>query len=73
MLEVKISAETRKAISVILIYTALLFFLIGIAARAKMEFHGRVEISTAGFVVAAILATGGLVNFLSLLKRKQRE
>ena len=67
----KISADARKAISVILLYTALLFFLIGVAARVKSEFHARVEISTAGFVVAAILATLGLVNFLFLPKQKQ--
>jgi hypothetical protein len=60
----KISADTRKAISLILIYLALLFFLIGVAARAKSEFHARLEISTAGFVIAAILATAGVITLL---------
>ena len=35
----KISYDDQKAISLILIYTALLFFLIGMAAKMKMDFH----------------------------------
>src|SRR5439155_18915368 len=40
-------ADDEKGISVILLYTALLFFLLGVAARMKMNFHHRMEISTA--------------------------
>lgn len=67
----KISANTQKAISLILIYTALLFFLIGAAARLKSEFHARLEISTAGFTVAAVLVALGIITFLFSLGKKQ--
>jgi hypothetical protein len=60
----KMSSDTRKAISVILFYTALLFFLIGMAARLKSDFHSRAEISAAGFAVAAVLAALGVIMFL---------
>jgi hypothetical protein len=60
----KMSSDTRKAISVILFYMALLFFLIGMAARLKSDFHSRTEISTAGFAVAAALASLGVITFL---------
>jgi hypothetical protein len=60
----KMSSDTCKAISVILFYTALLFFLIGMAARFKMDFHSRLEISTAGFAVAAVLAALGVITLL---------
>jgi hypothetical protein len=60
----KMSSDTRKGISVILFYTALLFFLIGMAARFKMDFHSRLEISTAGFAVAAVLAAFGVITLL---------
>jgi hypothetical protein len=60
----KLSADSRKAISLILIYMALLFSLIGVAARLKSEFHGRLEISTGGFVVAAVLAAAGVITLL---------
>ena len=67
----KLSADTQKAISVILIYLALLFFLIAVAARLKSEFHARLEISTAGFVVATVLASAGVIILLfSLTGRK---
>ena len=69
--EMKLSADTQKAISVILIYLALLFFLIGIAARLKSEFHARLEISTAGFVVAAVLAGAGVIILLFSLTGKK--
>ncbi len=68
----KISSEARKAISLILFYTALLFFLIGVAARMKSNFHSRTEISTAGFVTAAILATLGAVVLLFSSRGRQR-
>jgi hypothetical protein len=61
----KISPDTGKAISVISFYSALLFCLLGFAARMKMNFHGRLEISTASFVVAAVLAVFGLVFLMS--------
>ena len=63
-LQMKMSSDTRRAISVILFYTALLFFLIGMAARLKSDFHSRMEISTAGFGVAAILVALGVITFL---------
>jgi ABC-type Fe3+-siderophore transport system permease subunit len=66
----KISSDTRRAISVIFFYTALLSFLIGIAARFKSDFHARTEISAAGFTVAAVLAALGVITFLFSLGRK---
>jgi hypothetical protein len=66
----KMSSETRRALSVILFYTALLFSLLGFAARAKMNFHGRLEISTGFFVTAAVLAALGLVFLMFSLGKK---
>jgi len=63
-------ADDEKGISVILLYTGLLFFLLGIAARMKMNFHYRAEISTGGFVIAAILASLGIVLFLVSLRKR---
>jgi len=63
--------DDRKAISLILFYTALLFSLIGLAARMKSDFHARLEISKAGFVIAAVLAAFGVVMLLFSSKRKQ--
>jgi uncharacterized membrane protein len=67
----KITSETKRAISVILIYLALLFFLIGMAARLKESFHSRAEISTAGFTVAAVFVALGLIMFLFSLRKRQ--
>ncbi len=67
----KMSSDTSKAISVILIYLALLFFLIGMAARLKENFHSRTEISTAGFTVAAVLVALSVVAFLFSLRKKR--
>ena len=64
-------ADDEKGISLILIYIALLFFLLGVAARMKMNFHHRMEISTAGFVVAAVLAALGIVLFLFSLRKRR--
>lgn len=64
-------ADDEKGVSVILIYTALLFFLLGVAARMKSDFHHRLEISNAGFVVAAILAALAIVLFLFSLRRRR--
>ena len=63
-------ADDEKGISVILIYTGLLFFLLGIAARMKMSYHYRAELSTAGFVIAAVLASLGVIIFLFSLRRR---
>lgn len=68
--EMKISSDTGKAISVILFYSALLFGLLGFAARMKMNFHGRLEISTASFVTAAVLAALGVVFLMFSFTRK---
>lgn len=59
-----ISSETRKAIGLILIYTALLFFLIGFAAGMKSDFHHRSEISRAALTAAAVLAAAGVAALL---------
>ncbi len=67
----KMSSETKKALSVIFIYMALLFFLIGMAARLKESFHSRAEISTAGFSIAAVLVALGVITFLFSLGKKQ--
>jgi uncharacterized membrane protein len=67
----KISSDTQKALSVISIYLALLFFLIGVAARLKESFHSRAEISTAGFTVAAVFVALGVIMFLSSLRKKR--
>ena len=67
----KMSSDTRKAISVILIYVPFLSFLIGMAARLKSDFHSRLEISTAGFTVAAVLVALGVITFLFSLGKKQ--
>jgi hypothetical protein len=62
--------DDQKAISLILFYTALLFFLIGMAARMKMNFHHRLEISTTALVVAAVLASLGLITLMLSWARK---
>jgi uncharacterized membrane protein len=67
----KISSDDKKAISLILIYLGLLFFLIGIAAQLKAGYHGRAEISTTGFVAAVVLAGLGVVMFLFSFRKKQ--
>jgi hypothetical protein len=67
----KISSDDQKAISLILICLGFLFFLIGIAAHLKAGFQSRAEISTAGFVAAAIFAGLGLLVFLFSLSKKQ--
>jgi len=65
------SSDIRIEICVILFYTALLCFLIGMAARLKSDFHSRAEISTAGFTVAAVLVALGVIAFLFSLGKKQ--
>lgn len=66
----KISSEDQKAISVILIYIALLFFLIGMAGRMKMDFHYRAEISSAGLTAAAVFAALGVILFLFSFRKQ---
>jgi uncharacterized membrane protein len=67
----RISSDDQKAISLILICIGLLFFLIGLAAQLKMGFESRAEISTAGFVAAAVLGALGVIVFL-FSRRKKR-
>ena len=55
----KISSDDQKAISLILICVGFLFFLIGVAAHLKAGFQSRAEITTTGFVVAAIFVASG--------------
>ena len=55
----------------ILIYTALLFLLIGWAGHMKAEYHYRTEITSTALIVAAVLAGLAILLFLlSLGKRK---
>ncbi|MEY2480280.1 MAG: hypothetical protein QOI04_1207 [Verrucomicrobiota bacterium] len=65
------SSETGKALGIISIYTGLLFFLLGMAARWKSDFHSRAEISTGSLTTAAVLAALAMVFFLLSWKRKQ--
>jgi hypothetical protein len=67
----KISSDDQKAISLILICMGFLFFLIGMAAQLKASFHSRAEISTAGFVAAAIFAGSGILMFLLSFTKKR--
>jgi hypothetical protein len=60
----KMTSETKKAISLILICLAFLFFLLGTAARLKSDFHASTEISTAWFTVAAVFAALSVITFL---------
>lgn len=66
----KMSIEARRGTSVICFYSALLFALLGFASRNKMDFHHRMEISSTCFVVAAVLATLGIVLLLWSLGKK---
>jgi len=67
----KISSDDQKAISVILICLGFLSFLIGIAGHFKAGFESRAEITTTGFVAAAIFAGLGVVVFLFSFTKKQ--
>ena len=67
----KISSDDQKAISLILICLGFLFLLIGIAAHLKAGFQSRAEISTTGFVAAAIFAGLGVLVFLFSFTKKQ--
>jgi hypothetical protein len=63
--------DDQRGVSVILIYTALLFFLIGLAGRMKADFHYRMEIANTAWLVAAVLAGLGVLLFLFSLFRKR--
>ena len=67
----KISSDDQKAISLILICLGFLFFLIGLAAHLKEGFQSRTEITTTGFVAAAIFAGLGVLLFLFSFTKKQ--
>jgi hypothetical protein len=71
MTAMTITNETRKAIGLILLYTALLFFLIGFAARMKSDFHQRAPISKAGLTTAAVLAVAGAGTLIFSRSRKR--
>jgi uncharacterized membrane protein len=67
----KVSSDDQKAISLILVCLGFLFFLIGLAAHLKAGFQSRAEISTTGFVAAAIFAGLGVLVFLFSFTKKQ--
>jgi uncharacterized membrane protein len=67
----KISSDDQKAISLILVCLGFLCFLIGLAAHLKAGFQSRAEISTTGFVAAAIFAGLGVLVFLFSFRKKQ--
>jgi hypothetical protein len=67
----KISSDDKKAISLILICLGVLSFVIGIAAHLKAGFQSRAEITTTGFVAAAIFAGLGILVFLFSFTKKQ--
>jgi LPXTG-motif cell wall-anchored protein len=67
----KISSDDQRAIGLILLCLGFLFFLIGLAARLKENFHSRGEISSTGFTAAAIAAALGIIVLLFSLKKKQ--
>jgi hypothetical protein len=54
-------ADDQRGISVVLFSMAFLFTLLGIAARVKMNFHGRIEISATILTAAAVLAAFGII------------
>ena len=64
------SSDDKKGLSVILIYTGLLFFLIGFAGRIKMDFHYAREIFTYGMGAAAVFAGLGVIMFLFSLGKR---
>lgn len=66
----KMSPEARKGLSVICFYSGLLFALLGFAARMKMNFHGRAELSAGFFVTAAVLAAFGLIFLMFSFGKK---
>ena len=67
----KISVDDQKGIGVILLYTALLSFLIGMAGHMKADFHYRAEIFTGGLTTAGVLAAFGVIMLIVAGRRKQ--
>jgi hypothetical protein len=64
-------ADDQRGISVVLFSMAFLFALLGFAARVKSDFHGRMEISSTIFIVAAVLASFGVIFLVvSFIKKK---
>ena len=63
--------DDQRGISVILLYSALLFFLIGVAGRMKADFHLRTEIGNTGFIVAAVLAGLAVLLFVLTLGKRR--
>ena len=63
--------ETWRAMGVISIYTALLFFLIGWAGSRKSEFHFRGEIATTSYYAAGIFVTLGVIMILLSFRKKR--
>jgi uncharacterized membrane protein YiaA len=66
----KISTDDQRAIGLIMFCVGVLSFLIGLAARLKENYHGRLEISSTGFTIAVILVAIGGILFLVSLKKK---
>ena len=67
----QMKTDDQRGISVILLYSALLFLLLGWAGRMKSDFHYRAEIGSTAFIVAAVLAGLAVLLFLlSLGKRR---
>jgi hypothetical protein len=66
----EMSSDTWKALGLISIYTALLFFLIGWAGGRKADFHYRAEISSAGFYTACAFAALGVIMLLLSLRKR---
>jgi hypothetical protein len=65
------SSETCKALGLISVYTALLFFLIGWAGSHKMQFHFRAEIATAGYYAAGVFVALGVIMLLLSFRGKK--
>jgi multisubunit Na+/H+ antiporter MnhG subunit len=67
----KISNDDQRAIGLIMFCIGFLCFLIGLAGHLKEDYHSRVEIASAGFTAAAILAAIGVILFLFSLRKRR--
>jgi Zn-dependent protease with chaperone function len=67
----KMSSEARRAVALILICLALLFFLLGMAAHMKMYFRGRDQGARVGFTAAGVFAGAGIV-MLAFSRSRER-
>jgi hypothetical protein len=63
--------ETWKALGVISLYTALLFFLIGWAGSHKSQFQFRTEIGTTSYYAAGIFVVLGVIMILLSFRKKR--